>query len=176
MNIQEACESFKKLLQEQQERIEKMNSQKVDFSAKETVTIGIIDGDGIGPIIVDGAAKILEKLLATPDLRSTKCHIAIKPKTGKKGYRKDYHKRQDVWRDDHNAQIDKLLTYNEVVNQKVPHRIQPHIQHTACTISEHRLRQQSSKRSNIEQIDGFSYESRERHLFFPNGLYIPTYP
>ena len=63
MNIQEACESFKKLLQEQQERIEKMNSQKVDFSAKETVTIGIIDGDGIGPIVMNQAVRVLNKLL-----------------------------------------------------------------------------------------------------------------
>jgi isocitrate dehydrogenase (NAD+) len=64
MNIDQACESFKKLLQEQQERIEKMNSQKVDFSAREQITIGIIDGDGIGPIIMAQAVRVLKTLLA----------------------------------------------------------------------------------------------------------------
>ena len=42
-----ACEAFQKLLEEQLRRIANMNSEKVDFSTKETVTIGIIDGDGI---------------------------------------------------------------------------------------------------------------------------------
>ncbi len=59
-----ACESFRNLLQEQLSRIENMSAEKVDFSKKETITIGIIDGDGIGPIIVEQAKKVLEKLLA----------------------------------------------------------------------------------------------------------------
>ena len=59
-----ACESFRILLQEQLERIEKMNADKVDFSKKETVTVGIIDGDGIGPVIMEQAKRVLQKLLA----------------------------------------------------------------------------------------------------------------
>ena len=59
-----ACESFRKLLEEQLERIKNMNSDKVDFAQKEVVTIGVIDGDGIGPIITTQATRILEKLLA----------------------------------------------------------------------------------------------------------------
>ena len=59
-----ACESFRKLLQEQLERIRNMNSEKVDFSQKDVVTIGVIDGDGIGPIITAQATRILEKLLS----------------------------------------------------------------------------------------------------------------
>ena len=59
-----ACESFRTLLQEQLKRIENMCTDKVDFSKKETITIGIIDGDGIGPIIVEQAYKVLEKLLS----------------------------------------------------------------------------------------------------------------
>ena len=59
-----ACESFRKLLEEQLLRIENMNSEKVDFSQKKIVTIGIIDGDGIGPIIMEHAVKVLETLLA----------------------------------------------------------------------------------------------------------------
>lgn len=58
-----ACEAFQKLLEEQLRRIANMNSEKVDFSAKETVTIGIIDGDGIGPMIMAHAVKVLETLL-----------------------------------------------------------------------------------------------------------------
>ena len=59
-----ACEAFQKLLEEQLERIANMNSEKVDFSTKETVTIGIIDGDGIGPLIMAHAVQVLETLLA----------------------------------------------------------------------------------------------------------------
>ena len=58
-----ACEAFQKLLEEQLQRIANMNSDKVDFSAKETVTIGIVDGDGIGPLIMAHAVKVLKTLL-----------------------------------------------------------------------------------------------------------------
>lgn len=61
--IQCAVDAFRTLLQEQLERIENMNCEKVDFSAKQTVTIGLIDGDGIGPIIMVQAKRVLEKLL-----------------------------------------------------------------------------------------------------------------
>ena len=59
-----ACEAFRKLLEEQLDRIANMNSEKVDFTSKEVVTVGIIDGDGIGPIIMEHAVKVLETLLA----------------------------------------------------------------------------------------------------------------
>ena len=59
-----ACEAFQKLLEEQLQRIANMNSEKVDFSAKETVTIGIVDGDGIGSMIMAHAVKVLETLLS----------------------------------------------------------------------------------------------------------------
>jgi len=58
-----ACESFRTLLQEQLRRIGNMNSEKVDFAKKETITIGIIDGDGIGPVIMEQAKRVLQKLL-----------------------------------------------------------------------------------------------------------------
>lgn len=58
-----ACEAFGKLLEEQLQRIANMNSEKVDFSTKETITIGIADGDGIGPMIMAHAVKVLETLL-----------------------------------------------------------------------------------------------------------------
>jgi len=64
MTLDLACESFRKLLQEQIARIESMNAEKTDFSQKKTVTIGIIDGDGIGPIIMKQAVRVLNKLLS----------------------------------------------------------------------------------------------------------------
>ena len=64
MNIEQACEAFKKLLEEQQTRIANMDTTKTDFSTKEVVTIGVVDGDGIGPIITQHAARVLKKLLA----------------------------------------------------------------------------------------------------------------
>ena len=62
--VNQACEAFKKLLEEQLARIEAMNAEKTDFTTKKTVTIGVIDGDGIGPIITKQAKRVLEKLLA----------------------------------------------------------------------------------------------------------------
>ena len=59
-----ACVQFRQLLEEQIARIENMSSNKVDFSSKKTVTIGIIDGDGIGPIIMAQALRVMEKLLS----------------------------------------------------------------------------------------------------------------
>lgn len=59
-----ACEAFEKLLKEQLNRIANMNCEKTDFSTKETVVIGVIDGDGIGPIITQHATRVLKKLLA----------------------------------------------------------------------------------------------------------------
>ena len=64
MDINQACEAFRVLLQEQQNRIANMNTEKTDFATKKCVTIGIVDGDGIGPYITAHATKVLEKLLA----------------------------------------------------------------------------------------------------------------
>ena len=59
-----AVDAFRVLLKEQLDRIDHMSSEKVDFTTKEVVTIGLIDGDGIGPIIMKQAARVLETLLA----------------------------------------------------------------------------------------------------------------
>ena len=63
-DIQTACEAFRVLLEEQQARIANMNTEKTDFSTKKCVTIGVVDGDGIGPIITQQATRVLKKLLA----------------------------------------------------------------------------------------------------------------
>ena len=64
IEVTNACGAFMKLLEEQLDRLEGMQEEKTDFSTKRQVTIGIIDGDGIGPIITKQASRILEKLLA----------------------------------------------------------------------------------------------------------------
>ena len=64
MDINQACEAFRILLEEQRKRIANMNTEKTDFTAKKCVTIGIVDGDGIGPYITAHATRVLEKLLA----------------------------------------------------------------------------------------------------------------
>lgn len=63
-NLDLACDHFRALLEEQQRRIANMRSDKVDFTNKETVTIGIVDGDGIGPIIMEQAVRVLQILLS----------------------------------------------------------------------------------------------------------------
>ena len=64
MDINQACEAFRVLLEEQQKRITNMDTNKTDFATKAVVTIGIVDGDGIGPYITAHATRVLEKLLA----------------------------------------------------------------------------------------------------------------
>ncbi len=61
--VDNACESFRKLLQEQICRVENMSAEKVDFTQKKVITIGLIDGDGIGPIIMRQAVRVLKQLL-----------------------------------------------------------------------------------------------------------------
>ena len=62
--VTKACGAFMKLLEEQLDRIAGMNEEKTDFSTKKQITIGVIDGDGIGPIITRQASRVLEKLRA----------------------------------------------------------------------------------------------------------------
>lgn len=64
IEVTQACGAFMKLLEEQLDRIAGMNAEKTDFTTKKCVTIGVIDGDGIGPIITTQAHRVLEKLLA----------------------------------------------------------------------------------------------------------------
>ena len=59
-------DDFEKIIKEQLARIENMkNAQEApDFAAMDKIIIGTIDGDGIGPIIMDSCRAILKKLLA----------------------------------------------------------------------------------------------------------------
>ena len=62
--ILSAVDAFRVLLRQQLERIDHMNTDKVDFSTKDAVTIGLIDGAGIGAVISPQARRVLEALLA----------------------------------------------------------------------------------------------------------------
>ncbi len=63
--IKKACEQFEALLREQLARSEKMkeNAGATDFANAKKIVIGIVDGDGIGPIIMKEAVKVAKKLL-----------------------------------------------------------------------------------------------------------------
>lgn len=64
--IEKAAEHFKALLEEQLRRQERMEtgSGNRDFAGADKIVIGIVPGDGIGPIIMAQARRALEKLLA----------------------------------------------------------------------------------------------------------------
>lgn len=64
--IEKACGQFRTLLMEQLARQEQMEkgAEPKDFASMEKITIGIAGGDGIGPIIMAQAERVLEKMLA----------------------------------------------------------------------------------------------------------------
>ena len=64
--INDAVAQFEKVLRQQAERGEKMKeaSAPKDFASLDTITIGLCGGDGIGPIIMTEAERLLKKLLS----------------------------------------------------------------------------------------------------------------
>ncbi len=64
LEIYQAKEAFGKLIEEEFVRIDKMKrAQKaIDFKKEEKITIGILPGDGIGPIIMEQALRVLNEL------------------------------------------------------------------------------------------------------------------
>lgn len=63
--IADSCAHFEALLRAQIKRAEELENapQAVDYTKKDVITIGIVGGDGIGPIIVREAKRLLEDLL-----------------------------------------------------------------------------------------------------------------
>ena len=63
--IKDALMDFEKLLRQQLDRAKSMESagSPKDFTKLETIKIGLVGGDGIGPIIMAEAKRLLEKLL-----------------------------------------------------------------------------------------------------------------
>ena len=64
--ITSASEHFQKLLQQQLDRIERMeqSEEKTNYAELDTIKVGIIGGDGIGPYIAAEAQRVLETLLS----------------------------------------------------------------------------------------------------------------
>ena len=64
--IREAVTKFESLLRQQLERQERMEqaAPEKNYAGMKTITVGLIDGDGIGPIIMKQAERVLAKLLA----------------------------------------------------------------------------------------------------------------
>lgn len=65
--IQMAQEAFGKLIQEESGRIERMKqgAEITDFSKKEKIVVGILPGDGVGPILMEQALRVLNSLVAS---------------------------------------------------------------------------------------------------------------
>ena len=64
-NYDATVNNIRKLLEEQVERVERISRpvEWIDYSKLEKLVIGIIGGDGIGPIIAKETARVLETLL-----------------------------------------------------------------------------------------------------------------
>ncbi len=65
-NLDLACEKFRKIMEKQLIRVEEMKAQGdfVDYTALDTIRIGVCGGDGIGPIITAEAERVLRFILA----------------------------------------------------------------------------------------------------------------
>ena len=63
--IDEACRSFRVLLEEQLKRAEiiEKDTEPCEFKDKDKIVIGICGGDGIGPVITEQAERVLDVLL-----------------------------------------------------------------------------------------------------------------
>ena len=69
--IQIAQEKFAELIRSEFERIERMKADNeiTDFSKLDEIVVGVLPGDGIGPIIMEQALRVLKDLMA-PEIKS----------------------------------------------------------------------------------------------------------
>jgi len=67
-NIDAAKEKFAQLVASEAARIERMRNAPAspDYSKMDKIVIGVIPGDGIGPIVMKQTLRVLDKLLAKP--------------------------------------------------------------------------------------------------------------
>ena len=75
-NIRLAQEKFGKLIESEYARIERMkeDTEVTDFSKLGKIIVGVLPGDGIGPIIMKEALRVLRYLMA-PEIESGKVEI-----------------------------------------------------------------------------------------------------
>ena len=64
-SIELAKQKFGELIAEEYQRIERMkaDNEVKDFSKMEKIVVGILPGDGIGPIIMEQAIRVLKTLM-----------------------------------------------------------------------------------------------------------------
>lgn len=76
--IKAAAEKFEALLRAQIARAQKIGEcpEKTDFSKAEKTVVGVCGGDGIGPIIIKEAVKVLDTILAD-EIKSGKIEIKM---------------------------------------------------------------------------------------------------
>ena len=74
--IQIAQEKFVELIRSEFERIERMKADNeiTDFSKLDEIVVGVLPGDGIGPIIMEQALRVLKDLMA-PEIKSGRLKI-----------------------------------------------------------------------------------------------------
>ena len=75
-NVKAAQKKFGELIQSELERIERMkaDNEVTDFDKLEKIVIGVLPGDGIGPIIMKQALRVLNDLLA-PEIAGGRIEI-----------------------------------------------------------------------------------------------------
>lgn len=76
--VREAKEKFGQLIKEEFGRIERMkqDTELTDFAELDTIVIGVLPGDGIGPIIMKEALRVLNCLLE-PEIKSGRVEIRM---------------------------------------------------------------------------------------------------
>ena len=74
--LEEAKRQFGELILSELQRIERMKESGApkDFSKLEKIVVGVMPGDGIGPIIMKQALRVLETLMK-PEIESGKLEI-----------------------------------------------------------------------------------------------------
>lgn len=74
--IRAAQEKFAELIKSEFERIERMkaDTEVTDFSKLDKIVVGVLPGDGIGPIIMEQALRVLRDLMA-PEIESGRLEI-----------------------------------------------------------------------------------------------------
>ncbi len=76
--IEKAKDHFEKIVREQLDRVDKLKSEEdwTDYSILKPIIIGIVNGDGIGPIITKHA-KIIFELLLQDEIRNGKVELRV---------------------------------------------------------------------------------------------------
>lgn len=60
-HVKQAQEKFGALIEQESKRIERMKESQelTDFKKKEKIIVGILPGDGVGPILMEQALRVL---------------------------------------------------------------------------------------------------------------------